>query len=258
VAQEDLRGPSDRSGEEVEIITGDPGGAESAIRPDAASAAAKFVSCQMTGWRPYHFHDTSASSRLRSTGELQDTLYLKEDGGNLPAFLYMLRETEDEHYRQIRDTVRLVAPFFDDFVLEPSGRDKDRVILRWRDRFSADPFLVSQLSDGTIRFICLAALLLQPEPPGLVLIDEPELGLHPTAITLLASLLRAASQRSQILVTTQSTALVDQFDAGDILVVDRDEGPSKFRRLDPGALHGWLEDYTLGELWGKNIIGGRP
>jgi predicted ATPase len=258
VDHEDLRGSSPSGGEDVELFSREPGGTESAIGPNAASELARTLHRQISSWRPYHFHDTSPSSNLRITSKLQDSLYLKQDGENLAAYLYMLKETWDEHYKQIRDTVRLAAPFFDDFVLQPTGRNKDSILLRWRDRWSPDPFGVSQLSDGTLRFICLATLLLQPEPPGLILIDEPELGLHPTAITLLASMLGSASQKSQVLVTTQSVTLLDHFTPGEILVAERDRGPSVFKRLDPNALQGWLEDYTIGELWEKNVLGGKP
>jgi predicted ATPase len=113
-------------------------------------------------------------------------------------------------------------------------------------------------SDGTIRFICLTTALLQPNLPSTVIIDEPELGLHPYAIEILAELINAASQKTQVIISTQSPALVDYFEPEDIIVVNRENGASTFRRLDADRLSSWLEDYSLGELWRKNVISGGP
>ncbi len=126
------------------------------------------------------------------------------------------------------------------------------------------PFFAHHLSDGTLRFIALATALLQPDPPEILSLDEPELGLHPYAITLLASLVRSVSRRRQVIVATQSVTLLDELAEPDEVIVverkgsEREGSESVFRRLDPEALRGWLEDYTLGELWEKNVLGGRP
>jgi predicted ATPase len=132
--------------------------------------------------------------------------------------------------------------------------------LEWRQKDSDYPFLASHLSDGTLRFICLATALLQPSPPATMVFDEPELGLHPFALTLLANLFEVAARRTsqQVIVSTQSAPLVNEFEPEDVIVVERAEGESVFRRLDSAKLSGWLEDYTLGELWQKNVFGGGP
>jgi predicted ATPase len=135
---------------------------------------------------------------------------------------------------------------------------KDNIEIEWTERESDVPMKAHQLSDGTIRFMCIAALLLQPDPPTTIIIDEPELGLHPYAITVLAGLLKSASKRVQVIVSTQSVPLVNEFEADDLIVVDREENQSVFRRPDPTALKDWLEEYSLGELWEKNVFGGRP
>jgi predicted ATPase len=212
----------------------------------------------LESWKVYHFHDTSDSARVKKLGDLNDNLYLRPDAGNLAAFLFTMRETHRPNYEAIRDAVRLVAPFFDDFVLRPLPQNPDKVRLEWRERGTDYPFLAHHLSDGTLRFVCLATLLLQPEPPSTVLIDEPELGLHPYAINVLASMMRSASQFAQIVVSTQSVTLLDQFDPEDLLVVELREGATTIKRLEEGELSGWLEDYSLGELWEKNVLGGRP
>jgi predicted ATPase len=170
----------------------------------------------------------------------------------------MLSRQHPGQYENIRDSIRLVAPFFDRFALEPSRLNPDKIRLEWKHKGTSDYFNASSLSDGTLRFMCLATLLLQPELPSIILLDEPELGLHPYAIAVLAGLLRSASKSVQVIVATQSVTLVNQFGPEDIVVVDRNEEQSTFRRLDRTHIDEWLEDYGLGDLWEKNILGGRP
>jgi len=220
---------------------------------------AHYVLEAMKSWRVFHFHDTSESASVKKTGQINDNLYLRMDGGNLAAFLLRLRYTQPNSYNAIRDTVRMVAPFFDDFILRPEGgATPDSIRLEWREKGSDFPFLAHQLSDGTLRFICLATALLQPNLPSTILIDEPELGLHPYALTVLASLMRKAALQTQLIVSTQSVPLVNEFEPGDLLVVNRKNQATVLERLDSQALDSWLEMYSLGELWEKNVIGGRP
>jgi predicted ATPase len=155
--------------------------------------------------------------------------------------------------------VRLAAPFFDDFKLRPMPTSPDLIQLEWQQRDSDYPFRANQLSDGTLRFICMATALLQPSPPPTVLFDEPELGLHPYALTLLGNLFKqATSVGNQVIISTQSAPLLNEFAPEDIVVVERINGESTFRRLNSADLSEWLEDYAIGELWQKNILGGRP
>ena len=224
------------------------------------SSAIPRVREHLLQWRVYHFHDTSASSPIKKTVALNDNRYLRHDGSNLAAFLYFLREKHGRSYDMILRTVRLVAPFIDDFILEPLALNEDRILLEWRHRRSDDYFDASALSDGSLRFIALATLLLQPKElrPSVIIVDEPELGLHPYAMTILASLVKQASVKTQIVLATQSSLLLDHFNAEDVLVVDRVEGTTQFTRLDGERLKNWLKDYSLGELWEKNELGGRP
>ena len=210
-------------------------------------------------WRVYHFHDTSTSAPVRQAQATRDNLRLKPDAGNLAPFLRLLHERHPSEYRRVVDAVRLAAPFFGEFV----HRDDpgERMELEWTE--AADPDTVRgprQLSDGTLRFICLATLLLQPShlQPKTILIDEPELGLHPYALNLLAALLRQTSESRQLIVSTQSVDLISELDPEDIVVVSRRAGESVFERLDPDRLRDWLEDYALGDLWKMNVLGGRP
>ena len=230
--------------------------------PDSASWAApvSYIQNHFESWRVYHFLDTGRTSPIKTNCNLHDNRYLRPDGANLAAYLYLLREKYAPSYRAIRNTVRMVAPFFDDFFLEPLALNPDTIRLAWRHKRSDDYFDVSSLSDGTLRFIALATLMLQPKAlrPSVILIDEPEIGLHPYAIWLFASLVDEASVNGQIILSTQSPALLDYFDPEDVIVTDLHKGQSKFRRLDSDKLSTWLEDYTIGELWNMNKFGGRP
>lgn len=218
----------------------------------------RYVLERLKSWRVYHFHDTSDESPMKAIEQINDNRYFRYNAANLAPFLYYLQNVHEKNYNDIRDMVRLVAPFFDDFSLRPLPENKDLIKLEWMERNSDYPFLASHLSDGTLRFICLATVLLQPDPPDLILIDEPELGLHPYALNILADLIKSASTKSQIVISTQSVSLVNQFEVEDILVVDRYNGETTIRRLVEEELVDWLNDYSLGELWEMNIFGGKP
>ena len=206
----------------------------------------------------YHFQDTTPESRVKQNADIYDNHKLKYDARNLASFLYLLKNHQQTYYKRILQIVQLAAPFLGDFILNPMPENAQRIRLRWQHRNSEDDFDISQLSDGTLRFICLTTLLLQPNPPSLIIIDEPELGLHPYAITVLAGMLRSVSTQTQIIISTQSVSLVNEFQPENIIVVDRKDDASTFTRFTTEELAVWLEDYSLGELWETNLIGGRP
>lgn len=218
----------------------------------------------ISSWVVYHFDDTSLSASVRRARALNDNEIFRPNAENLAPFLFRVQKTHPESYSRILDVIRLAAPFFDDFKLRPMPATPDMIQLEWRQRDSDYPFRANQLSDGTIRFICLATALLQPAPPPTILFDEPELGLHPYALTLLGNLFKqaAVSQgddiEKQIIISTQSAPLLNEFAPEEVIVVERTNGESTFRRLDSVHLSEWLEEYTLGELWQKNVLGGRP
>ncbi len=199
-----------------------------------ASSVADYCYSSITSWKVYHFHDTSDTAGVKRYGALDDNDYLRQDASNLAAFLYRLQNETPDVYQQIRKTIQLAIPFFDDFILKPrtSKSDDEEIRLRWRQQDSDYPLWPSQLSDGSIRFICLVTALLQPEPPSTIIIDEPELGLHPYAITLLGALLRSASKRMQVIVSTQSVQLLNAFSINDLIVVEREQGQTVFKRYD--------------------------
>jgi len=220
----------------------------------------KHVLTAMQSWTIYHFHDTSESAKVKQTGDIDDNRRLRHDASNLAAYLYFLREKERRYYQNIVDTIRMVAPFFEDFDLRPSPLNPNKIKLEWRERGTDAYFDANAMSDGTLRFICLATLLLQPPDrlPSIILLDEPELGLHPYAITILANLLRSAAQQTQVIVATQSVTLVNQFEPDEVIVVDRKDGQSVFAHLGAAEIDTWLDEYGLGDLWEKNVFGGRP
>lgn len=223
--------------------------------PEKQSPRQKFVQVFLESFRVYHFHDTSKNAPLKQTARIADTRFLRPDGANLAAFLYDLQQYHIRSFNQIEATVRLIAPYFERFDMQPKG---EYIRLNWRQK-GTDMYLdVSDLSDGTLRFIALCTLLLQPKTPTTLLIDEPELGLHPFAINVLADLVQSISEKSQVILSTQSVNLVNQFSPEDIIVVENRDNQSLFHRLDDAELGDWLQDYTLGDLWNKNVIGGNP
>jgi predicted ATPase len=233
-------------------------------RGGARRGVPHYVFESMGSWVVYHFHDTSFNAGVRRPRAINDNIGLRFNADNIASFLYRIASTSPSHYARIRDVVRLAAPFFDDFLLRPIPSNQEMIQLEWRQRGSDYPFRADQLSDGTLRFICLATALLQPDPPPTMLFDEPELGLHPYALTLLGNLFRQFASTSgknvyrQAIISTQSAPLLSEFTPEDVIIVERTDGQSQFRRLRSDELSEWLQDYSLGDLWQKNVIGARP
>ena len=217
----------------------------------------------------YHFQDTGPSAPSKTAVNIGDDHRLHSDAGNLAAVLYRLQERQPDAYGLIRRTVQRIFPEFGDFVLRPDTHNDDKIRLQWREKGEEYVFGAHQLSDGTLRFICLATLFLQPDPPSTIIVDEPELGLHPHALGVLAGMVRSAATETQVILSTQSVTLLNQFAPEDVVVVEREEDPeapveaprshSTFRRVsDQEELDAWLDDYTLGDLWEMNVLGGQP
>jgi len=217
-----------------------------------------YIIKNLQDWKVYHFHDTSITAKVKQTCNINDCELLAPDGANLSAFLKSVMEYSPKSYKQIVKTIQRVAPFFQDFILEPERYNRDTIKLKWKHKGTDDYFDANDLSDGTLRFILLTTLLLQPNLPTIILLDEPELGLHPFALKLLASMFRKVSRKAQIIASTQSVTLADEFDIEDLIVVDRVANHSEFKRLNPKDYEQWLEEYSLGDIWQKNLIGGVP
>ncbi len=245
-------------------ISLEPGVKESGLyeyckKPDTKIARIIFQllkSCQV-----FQFHDTSKESRIRNNGYINDNNFLRSDGGNLAAFLFKIKKQE-EYYNRIVRYIKKAMPQFGDFVLSPSTQNSNYIMLNWTEKESDYLFGPHQISDGSLRFMALTTLFLQPPKtlPSVIILDEPELGLHPYAISLLASMIKIASKNSQIIIATQSTRLIDEFDINDIIIVERDEQNkcSIFKKLKEADLTEWLDNYSISELWEKNVLGGRP
>lgn len=231
---------------------------ESSFKNDYTGQAF-YVNSLLREFEVYHFHDTGDRSPMKGKCNVEDNISLKSNGANIAAFLYYLKEKFPKHFARIEKTVASVSPFFDGFNLMPNRLNEQLIQLEWKQAGAVDTYFNAyQLSDGTLRFICLATLLLQPNLPQTIIIDEPELGLHPVAVNKLASLIKKASAKTQIIISTQSVNLVDNFEPQDIIVVDRKDNATVFDRLDAESLEVWLKDYSLGEIWEKNVIGGQP
>ncbi len=205
----------------------------------------------------HQFHDTSQTARFKQRWSIEDNQRLKEDAGNLAPFLLRIRDNEPRYYQRIVETLSQIAPFFADFVLAPMG---NTILLQWREKGTDLIFSPYQASDGTLRAMALVTLLLQPPDslPNILILDEPELGLHPYAINIIGGLINSVANRCQVILATQSPLLVDCFEPEEIIVVERNDRESYFKRLDSSSLTDWLEEYSLSELWNKNVIGGRP
>lgn len=214
--------------------------------------------------RYFQFHDTTKESKIRKNGYIGDNKFLRSNAGNLAAFLFGIKcqEGGEPYYQRIVRYIQQVMPQFGDFIMEPSVTDSNYISLDWREKNSDHIFGVNQISDGTLRFMALATLLLQSPKtmPSLIVIDEPELGLHPTAISILAGMIKKASENTQVVIATQSPRLLDEFSADKVVVIERDaqQRTSVFKQLSNEQLKAWEDEYTTSELWDKNVIGGRP
>lgn len=218
-----------------------------------------YIKQYMSQIRKFHFHDTGRRSPFTNDSHVVNDAYrMYEQGQNLAAILYRIHNDEPKAYRRIVNVIKSVAPYFNDFYFEPTSADMIR--LQWQDMYSSMIYGPTDLSDGTIRFIALATLFLQPNLPKVIIIDEPELGLHPVAIEKLAGLIKiAAQQGTQVVIATQCAELISRFSPEDVLTVNQRNGESVVERLDKDSLSHWLDEYSLGDLWRQNILkGGQP
>ena len=206
----------------------------------------------------FQFHDTSDSSNFKQAGNVADNNTLHSHGGNLAAVLYRLEHEDIRRFEQICRHISRILPVFDRFQIEERY---GKVMLRWKIKGADETFGAHLTSDGSLRFFALVTLLnLSPEMlPDVILLDEPELGLHPAAIALVANMIKSLATERQVIVATQSPLLVDAFGLDEIVVLELRDGQTEFCRLDADDYRSWLDDsFTTGELWQKNLIGGRP
>ncbi len=200
-------------------------------------------------FRDWSFGPKAGSRQSPSAHDRAD--FLSEGGANLPV---VLSHFHGESKARMVKALRQLSGDIMDFSCSVAG---GRVLLFLTERGSR-LIPATRLSDGTLRYLCLLAILLHPEPPPLVAIEEPELGLHPDLLPTLADLLVDASQRTQLVVTTHSDILVDALTEKpeSIVVCEKHDGQTEMRRLDRNDLEKWLKDYRLGELWTSGELGG--
>lgn len=232
---------------------------EAGIKHYTGMRRGDYINHYLSEIKKYHFHDTGKTSPFtKESSVLNDKFFLYEKGENLAAFLYAIQSENPIIYHRIVKVIQTIAPYFSDFYFRISEAGTLRLL--WKDKYSSMIYGPNDLSDGTIRFIALTTLFLQPKPPKVIIIDEPELGLHPVAIQKLAGMMRSvASKGTQIIVATQSTDLLSHFGPEDVVTVNQIDGATQMQRLGKDELERWLEDYTLGDLWRQNIMkGGQP
>ncbi len=232
--------------------------AQSPDVPEGVRGHAFLVKILMSNWEIFRFQDTSKTSSFMKSWEVSDNLHLRGDGGNLAAVLYRLEQEDLTRYETICRQIGRVLPGFDRFDIH---EDYGKVLLRWRARWSDKSFGAHLTSDGSLRFFALVTLLNLPPGmlPDVIMLDEPELGLHPAAIALLGGLIKSLSVERQVIVATQSPLLVDSFDLDQIFVLDLKDGCTTCRKLDAESYQHWLDDgYSAGDLWRMNLFGGRP
>ncbi len=239
---------------EAKIVEAAQSEAYLGVNPDTASYIVKLLRNCAT----YQFHDTSDDSNFKKRWDAEDNNSLRSHGGNLASILYRLEQKDLKRFKLICHYIGRILPVFDRFAIEESY---GKVSLRWKAKGTDKTFGAHLTSDGSLRFFALVTLLNLPPPmlPDVILLDEPELGLHPTAIELVAHMIKALAGEKQVIVATQSPSLVDVFDLDEIIVLDLKDGKSELRKLDPDEFRVWIEeDFTPGQLWEKNILGGRP
>ncbi|MGL6098170.1 MAG: AAA family ATPase, partial [Fusobacteriaceae bacterium] len=201
----------------------------------------KMVANRLGEYKIYHFHDTGKTARIKQSFNLYDNEFLYTDARNLASFLYKLQETNSIILSKIEKTIRLIAPYFDKFQLKPNPFNKDEIRLGWKEKNSEMVFNANHLSDGTLRMICLITLFLQPTPPKTIILDEPELGLHPFALKILAELIKKIAKKDiQVIISTQSVTLVNNFELEEIIVVDKENTESVFKKMDILNFREWL------------------
>ena len=224
---------------------------------DTHATTARTITYLLRNCAAYQFHNTGATSNFKKTWDAEEYAYMRTDGGNLPAILHRLEQQDVRRYEFICRQIRRVLPGFDGFRIEAQY---GKVALRWRSSHSDKTYGAHLTSDGSLRFFALATLLNLPVEmlPGVVVLDEPELGLHPKAIALVGDMIRALAGSRQVIVATQSPLLVDAFGLGEVFVLELDGGRTKLHIPPPDQLQTWLDEFSVGELWQKNLFGGRP
>ena len=239
---------------EAQIVRAGQGNFE---RLAANQQTARMVTHLLRNCAAYQFHNTGPTSAFKKTWDAGDNAYMRTDGGNLAAILYRLEHKDLDRYEIICRHIRRVLPGFDCFQIE---EQYGKVALRWRSPLLNKTYGAHLTSDGSLRFFALVTLLNLPREmlPGVLVLDEPELGLHPKAIALVGDMIRAMAESRQIILATQSPLLVDVFNLDQVVVLELRDGRTEVNRLPPQEFRAWIGKFSVGEMWQKNLLGGRP
>ncbi len=230
---------------------------ETAQAGDPGSKTARVIVALLRSCAVYQFHDTSNESRFKKRWDSSDNAQLRSHGGNLAAVLLRLEREDIRRFELICYHISRILPVFDRFEVEEIN---GTVLLRWKAKGTDKTFGPHLTSDGSLRLFALVTLLNLPSDmlPGVVLLDEPELGLHPAGIGLIAGMIKQRSKERQIIVATQSPRFVDSFDLHEIVVLELRDGRTECRRLEAHEYQRWIAEFSPGQLWEKNLLGGRP
>ena len=230
-----------------------------AVQQDVAAypseGAKESVHQSINSWRMYHFHDTGPTAAMRRPGLIQDNEHLRPDASNIAPYLLRLRDEHPSTYKRVLYGWHHIAPFLDDPILETHkvGRET-KVSLAWKAKGSSCTMQARHLSGGVMRFLCLAAALWHKNYPPMIVVDEPELGLHPDPVDLAYELIECAARHTQVITATQSTLLLRECAIEDVVVVRRKDDQSTFEKLKHDDFKAWLEDYSVSGLWLMNVI----
>lgn len=229
------------------------------VRDPAKYPAASAVLKKLGEWAFYRDVDVGVQSAVRQPATIRPETRLLPDGSNLSSVFHEIQQEHSDDWADILEIFKTAYPEFVKLTVPASGGD-GKVILRWFERpFERQGGLSANLlSDGTLKLLCLVAILKNPVPPPLICIDEPEVGLHPDWIELVAELMQSAAARTQLIVATHSPQIVAKLDPEQVIVTEKHDGETHLTRLNGKELEKWLDEFNLSDLWLAGHIGGRP
>jgi predicted ATPase len=213
---------------------------------------------QFQGMVFYRDIDVGPESPVRQPALVTTGIRLSPDGRNLSSALYSIQQEYPDVWGEILEILKTAYPGFAKITV-PAGGGDGKVHLRWfEEPYQREGVTANLLSDGTLKLLCLIAILMSPDPPPLICIDEPELGLHPDWIKLVAEMLQSASARTQLIVATHSPQIVAGLDPEQVIVTEKIDGETNLTRLERRDLEKWLKDFNLSDLWLAGHLGGHP
>ncbi len=241
------------------VSDGDRGtGKESALAIQSDETA-RLIHRFLADMAVYQFHNTSVNAAINKYWDVTDCYRLRSDGGNLASVLLDLKKNDPRRYSIIVRQIQRFVPTLEDFELNPVEAS-GKVMLKWRSRFSDKTFGAHLTSDGSLRLFCLITLLSLPEErlPSVICIDEPELGLHPSAVELVAEMVKIVARKRQVILATQSPYLVDCFELENVIIAESRGGATSLKNLPRSEYQRWLDaDFQLSDIWLSRSVGSK-